>query len=184
MEWVLCFLFIFVAIFGYILLAPFYIEINSISSLYGVRFHRLAYAKLIISDNSLKIDLRVAGWAKQIDLFVKRKPKEKPIQQKKKNKPFRISFSLVKAMLKSFKVNKFYFNLDTGNVQLNGILYPAFYWLSKYMDQPISINFSNKNELILETENNLARIARTFIYHLFTFKKQKSWTTLMTYSAN
>ncbi|HEY8780400.1 MAG TPA: hypothetical protein VIM16_02195 [Mucilaginibacter sp.] len=174
------FLLIIITFFAYLLFAPFYLEINSISGLCGVRFHRLAFAKLVISESSVKIDLWIAGWRKRIDPFaksVKRKPTKKSIPPKQKKKPFKISFSSVKAVLKSFKINKCYLNIDSGNVQLNGLLFPGFYWLSKYTNKPLSINFLDRNEIILEIENNMARIIKALIFHLLTFKKQKSWTT-------
>ena len=161
----LIFLLIILAIFGYLLFAPFYIEINSINGLCGVRFHRIASAKLILADNLFKIDLHIIGWRKQIDPFEKRaKTKEKTVVQNKKKQRSLFSISWAKALIKSFKVNNFYLNIDSGNLQLNGILYPCFYWLANYSGKPIAINFLNKNEIILEVENNMARIIRAFIY--------------------
>jgi hypothetical protein len=187
MIWLLILLLLIIVIFSYLLFAPFYLEINSISDFYGIRFHRMAYAKLIITDNLFKIDLCIAGWRKQIDLLAKPakgEQKEKQILSERKNKPFKISFGKIKAIMKSFKINKCHLNIDTGNVQLNGILYPGFYWLGKHTNNPIGINFFNETEIILEVENNLARVLKALIIHLFTFKKQKSWTALMNYSAN
>jgi len=184
MEWLVILVLIIIAVFAYLLFAPFYLELNSSSGLCGIRFHRLAYAKLIITDNTLIIDLWIAGWVRRIDLFAKNaKPKAKLIKPKRK-KPFKVSFSRVEAVLKSFKINKCYLNIDTGNVQLNGMLYPCFYWVGKVSHRPVGINFLDQNEIILEIENNMARVIRALIFHLFTFKKQKSWTTLMNYSAN
>ena len=178
MVWLFSLLFIIVAIFSYLLFAPLYIEINSVNSLYAVRFHHLASAKLIFIDSSLKINLKIAGWKKQIDLFhqlFERKPKKTPAEQQKKRKPKRFSFSLIKAILKSFRVNKCYLNIDTGDMQLNGILYPGFYWLGKYTGNPIGINFQDKNEIEVEIENNFARIIVAFIYS--SLKIKRSWKT-------
>ncbi|MDB4905134.1 MAG: hypothetical protein JWQ63_4415 [Mucilaginibacter sp.] len=131
MEWLLIFLLITIAVVSYVLFAPFYLEINTSTGLCSIRFHHLASAKLIISDRSLLIDLWIAGWAKQIDLFAKTVTgKEKSNQSLKKKKRFKISFNKVKAVVKSFKVTKCYLTMDTGNVELNGVLYPCFYWLS------------------------------------------------------
>jgi len=180
MIWLLVLSLLIVAVFSYLLFAPFYLEINSLNGFYGIRFHRVAFAKLILIDNSFKIDLYVAGWRKQFDLFTKpskRKQKETPIQSERKKKPFKISFGRVKAVIKSFKIHKCYLDIDTGNVQLNGILYPGFYWLGKYTNKPITVNFFDKNEIILEIENNIARIIRAIIFQLLISKKQKSWTT-------
>jgi hypothetical protein len=187
MIWLLVLLLLIVAVFSYLLFAPFYLEINSLNGFYGIRFHRVAFAKLIFIDNSFKIDLYLAGWRKQIDLFArpaKGNQEEKPAKSERKKKPYKISFARIKAVIKSFKINKCYLDIDTGNVQLNGMLYPGFYWLGKYTNKPITIIFFEKNEIILEVENSVARVLKAFIIHLFTFKKQKSWTTLMNYSAN
>lgn len=172
MAGLLIFLLIILAVFSYLLFAPFYIEINSISGLCGIRLQRLASAKLILADNLLKIDLHIIGWRKQIDPFEKHaKRKEETVVQKKKKQRTLFSISRVKALIKSFKVNNFYLNIDTGNLQLNGILFPCFYWLGNYSGKPIAINFLNKNEIILEIENNLARIIRAFIYSSLKTKK-------------
>ena len=80
---------------------------------------------------------------------------------------------MVKAIMNSFSVNKCYLSIDSGDVQLNGILYPFFYWLGKRMHKTIEINFLNRNEFILEIENNFARIIKTFIFHSFTIKNKK-----------
>jgi len=187
MLWFLTFCLIIATVFCYLTFAPFYLEINSSKNLYRIRFDGLAFANLIITVNSLKVDLWIAGWRKQFNLLTKpirEKQEEKSILSKRKNKPFRITFQKAKVILESFKVNKFCLNVDSGNLQLNGLLYPCFYWLSKYTNKPISINFINKNEVILELENNIARIAGSLIFNHFTFKKQRSWKTLMNYSAN
>jgi hypothetical protein len=159
--------------FGYLLFAPFFIEINSISGLYGILFNHLATARLQIKDHSLKLELRVGRWKKQIDLLTKltnQRQKKKFVRKKNKSKAFFLH--MAKDVIKSFKVNQCDVNIDTGNRPLNGILYPGLYWLGKYWDKPIGINFLNRNEVILEIENNMANILKTVVY---TFKIKKSW---------
>ncbi len=173
MLWFLILIFIIAIIFSYLLFAPFYFEINSITGLCGIRFHHLASAGLIFTDDSLKIDIRIAGWNKQTYWpAITEGKKEKPVIIKKKKKPLKISFSMVKAILNSFKVNKCYLTIDSGNMQLNGILYPFFYWISKRTHKTIEINFLDKNEIILEIENNFARILKAFIFHQFIYKNK------------
>lgn len=167
MVWLFSLLLIIAAIFGYLLFAPFYLEINSNNNLYAVRFHHLASARIIVINDSLKIDLRIIGWKKQIDLLnqlFKRKPRETTPKQHKKSKSKLPRLGLIKSILKSFKVNKCYLDIDTGNMQLNGMLYPGFYWISKYTGNPIGINFQNQTEIIIEIQNNCARVIRAFIY--------------------
>lgn len=171
-SWFAIVLFLILAGFSYLLFAPFYLEINSAEGLYRIRFHRLFSARLMVADTSLKVEFKIAGWSRQIDVFTKTKQTKKRPPAKKKQPG--ISFKLIVAVIKSFKVNKCYVSIDTGSMQLNGILYPGFYFLSRYVGKTIEINFLNRNEIILEIKNNLARIIRVFIFHLFTHKKQKN----------
>lgn len=167
MVWLLCPLLIVASILGYLLFAPFYLEINSANGLCAIRFHRLASAKLVFRDRSIKIELKIAGWKKQIDpinQFFKRIASETARRPSKQSKSKRLSFNLLKAILNSFKVNKCYLNIDTGSMELNGILYPGFYCLSYYTGKPIRVNFQDKNEIAVEIENNCARVIRAFIY--------------------
>jgi hypothetical protein len=152
-------------VFSYLLLAPFYVEINSLTGLYGLRFHHLATGRLAIEEGSIIIDVCIAGWKKRIDLLTKPASKTtKQTSSNKRRKPIKLSFSLMKDMIKSFKINQCYLNIDTGNRPLNGIIYPLFYLAGTYFDRPVSINFLEKNEFILEIENNFANILKTIIH--------------------
>lgn len=62
-------------------------------------------------------------------------------------------------------------SIDTGNMPLNGIMYPGFFWLSRLTGKTFEINFSDKNELILEIENNLAGLVKAFFFHSYINKK-------------
>jgi hypothetical protein len=157
---------------SYLLFAPVYLELNSLTGLYGVRFHYLAAGKLLIKNGTVIIAVRVAGWEKNIDLLAKRSRKaEKPPSSKRQRKPVKLSFSLIKNLFCSFKVNQCYLNIDTGNCTLNGMAYPLFYWVGKYLNKPVGINFLGRNEFILEVENTLANILKAIIYSKL---KQKS----------
>jgi len=71
----------------------------------------------------------------------------------------------MRAIIKTFKINTCYINIDTGDAGLNGMLYPGFYWLSAYIHKPVGINFLNENDIVLEIENSLARMAWAYIFH-------------------
>ncbi|MBV8390534.1 MAG: hypothetical protein JO080_12090 [Mucilaginibacter sp.] len=172
MAWLFFPLLIIAVLLGYLLFAPIYLEINSLNGLCGARLHHLASANLVLVDSSFKINLSIIGWKKQIDLLSKRKTRKKA-SRKKKSRKFRLG--LFKVLLKTFKVNQCYLSIDTGDVQLNGLLYPGFYWLNKYTGKSIGINFLGKNEIILQIENNLARLIKAFI--LSTLKTKRSWKT-------
>jgi len=113
----------------------------------------------------------IAGWRSQLDLFRKssiRKEKRPTVKGKRQS----VDLNVVAAVIKSFKVRKCYVKVDTGNMQLNGILYPGFYLLSKATARTFEINFMNTNEIVLEIENNIARIIKVFIFHSFTNKNK------------
>jgi len=168
--WLWVFILFIALILSYMLFAPFYLEINSIKGLAQIRLHRLISATLVLS-TSAKIELRIAGWMKVIDLFELGKQQRTRSKKKEKNKKkYTISVYRIRAIVASFKVNKCCLNIDTGNNELNGVLYPAFFVLGKYIKKPISINFAGKNEVIIEIENNMARIIRTFIVSSYKTK--------------
>ena len=172
MIWILILLLILSIVFSYFLFAPFFLEIDSSSGLYGIRFHRLATARLLFTPSSIIIDIRIAGWSKQFDPFEDEHKKDNPRPVKKKKNRMNFSFNLLMELIRSFKINKCYVTIDSGNMQMNGILYPGFYWLSRQTCKTININFQDKNIFILEIENNFARIIKTFIFHLFINKKK------------
>lgn len=148
----------------YLLFAPFYLEIDSEKGLLRVRFHHLASARLIGENTTLMIDLRVAGWKKKIDLFSREVPEKKP-KAITRTESLNISADQVKAVLQSFKVRRCLLNLDLGNVQWNGLLFPVFFWMSRSTGFSFSINFLDVNEIHLTIENNMARIMRAYYFN-------------------
>ncbi|MGB3075232.1 MAG: hypothetical protein WBB36_07915 [Chitinophagales bacterium] len=165
MIWLIAIFLIFL-LFGYLLLAPFVLDIDSRKDLCIVRFHRLASGRLLVSDGSLQLEISIAGWKKQIDLLLERKPKIKKASKKKsQRKQSRFSFKKILSITRSFKVNKCRFSFDSGNMQLNGYLFPGFYWLSRKTGKSFSINFLGDTELVLQIENNFARIAWAYFHN-------------------
>lgn len=163
MTGLLIILIIIVFVISYILFAPFYVAINSINGTLTIRFHNVFTAQLYISNDSLFLDLKVAGFRKKIDLFSKT-PKKKKISEHTINKRSRsISFRKIKGIISSFKVNTFYLSISFDNMLLNGILYPLCTYLKVSSKKKVEINFINKNEIILEIENNFYRIIRAYI---------------------
>ncbi|MFI5151337.1 MAG: hypothetical protein ACHQRM_16520 [Bacteroidia bacterium] len=154
---------------AYLFFAPFYLEINTVSGLYSVRFHRLCTASIRIEDQSFVAEIKLPGWRKQIDLMeigtkkptTKRAPK-KTIAVKKKQ-PMSFSRKKIWGVLRSFKINTCEIVLDTGDMQLNGILYPLFFMLGCYSNKEIRINFLNENRIILQVRNSLARMSWAYI---------------------
>jgi len=163
MTWLLLLPILLLIITCYLLFAPFYLEVNSKTGLCGVRFHKLASARIYMADSSLFIDLKIIWWHKIIDLFAPREKQMKTEKKKIEKVKRKIPMRKILSVIKSFKVNKFYITLDTGSMETNGILYPLFLWMGMRMKRNVTINFVNENELIVETENNVARMLRAYI---------------------
>lgn len=167
MIWLLCFLIVIFFITAYLLSAPFYIEINSRTGLYQIRFHYVARVKFIAADSSLIIDIYVAGWHKRIDILksmvaAKNKKKKTAVKKYSKKRKIRVSWRGIWRVFKSFKINKCHITLDAGDMATDGLLYPLFYGLRIWKRKDVSINFKGENEVILEIENNFLRILSTY----------------------
>ena len=165
----LIFLIIMVFVFCYLLFAPLFIEIDSRTGSFGMRFHRLMSMKLFIKEPTMILEIKIIGWRKQIDLLANRKANGKSFKRKiktsKQINSTKQSIPLKKliAIIKSFKVNKFYLSVCFDNMYLNGIFYPIVNYLSVNKRRNMKINFINENEMVLEIENNFYRIIRAYI---------------------
>jgi len=53
--------------------------------------------------------------------------------------------------------------LDTGDMPLNGILFPWFYLFSRRVNHDVLINFNNENTIKLKIENSIARMLWAYI---------------------
>lgn len=167
MWWIISIVAVLIALILYLLFAPFFVEIDSNVGLYRFRFHRLANARLVLKDDSLYALVKVAWWQTEYDLLApgeKKAVKKKPVRTKpaKRVSPGKI-FKRIWRVIKSFRLNKCRIMIDTGNMCANGILYPWFYLLSRRTGKTILINFWNENEITLEIENNIARMAWAFL---------------------
>lgn len=160
MIWFSAFLCSVLLILVYLLFAPFYIEINSLNNLYRLRFHRLISLALKSNTEGFAVEMRLIFWKKDIPLAERGRKQDKapePVSGSG-SKMRTIDWNRLRNVLKSFNLNTCDISLDTGNMPLNGILYPIVYTISTYYQKQISINFAGHNHVVLEVENNLARI--------------------------
>jgi hypothetical protein len=163
MMWLWISIIILTSILTYTLFAPFFLELNSETGLLRFRFHRLVSISLIIENESIKVLLKIGIWKKVIGLENRIAKRRQTKKTRSKLKIGRIPFTKVKAVLKSFKMNKFLINIDTGDMALNGMLYPIFLFIRNYSNRNLGINFVGKNTLILEIENNLGRMIWAYV---------------------
>lgn len=174
MIWI-SFVLIFFFLVFYLLFAPIYLQVDSRRGLIGISFHQLIKARLQLHDRSLFLEMKILGWPKQVDLLAA--PVSKKTRVKERSKITRKSgfrFRRWWMVLKTFRTTTCDISIDTGSMPLNGALYPLFYLLSTRTKKSISINFRNENRIILEIQNNLARMVWAFIRTSITNKKTTS----------
>ncbi len=162
MVFLLIFIALLSAVLLYLLLAPLYLEVNSVNGICRIRLHRAASLRIYITEESLYLEVIILGWHKIIDLAAIKAAPEK-VKKISRNKGHRISVHKIMSVIRSFKLNKCYAAVDTGNMSLNGILYPGIWYLSQWIHGDLRINFQDENEIILEIENNCFRMLRAYV---------------------
>lgn len=158
---------LFAGLVLYLLFAPFYLEIDTSKSICMARLHWLGVARLLIRENSLVLRWRILGIGKDTDLVVETRGPKSSKPNKRSKKPRKAAdppLRKIIAVIRSFKVNKFSLQLDTGNMELNGLLFPWLSGVSWLLHRNVWINFNDRNELILEIENNAFRVLRAFLF--------------------
>jgi hypothetical protein len=152
-------LFIIITFLIYLFFAPLFLEINNLTGLYRLRLHYFGSLNFILKNESIIIEVKILCWKKYVDLlevnFFTSKKTCKSLRKKSAN----ISFKKIKAIFKSFKINEFEMSICFADMPINGILYPVFYLLGFYFKKKIAINFIEENKIIIEVENNLARMS-------------------------
>lgn len=159
---------ILLGIFLYVLFAPVVLEIDTILGLYRVRFHWLAWGRIYFIGLEPWVEIKVAWWHKQFSLLElpksRQKKEEKSVAKNiKKKKKFTMKWATIKALFRSFKVEKFSWHLDTGDYALNGMLYPLFWWYGYKSGHNVAINFVANNSLVLTIKNTGWRVIKAFL---------------------
>ena len=168
MAWLLIVILLLLTIVGYLLFAPFYLEIDTTRDIYQVRFHRLAVAGIAVRGQSLVLGVRVIWWKKEIDLrkmlFSRRQPTNKKDEKKRREHVKRaVPFRKVLAVLRSFGIRECVINVDFGEVTTNGMLFPAAWLASRATGRQMEVNFVGYTVVILTVRNNLARMAWAYM---------------------
>ena len=158
---------VLLALLTYLLCAPLLLEIDSPDGFIQLRFHRLASVRVYEEKEAVRISLQVAMWKKHINLMEEAKPLD--VMNNMSRGPRRtwnglhVPVKKTIALLRSFKVSKCYITFDTGDMPLNGQLYPLFSLFSMATGREIMINFWDETTVILTIENNLARLLWTYL---------------------
>lgn len=164
---------VLLGIFIYLLVAPFALLVDSNKMLIQIRLFGIASAQPLIIDNDIVLLIRVFGISFRLNITEKiksagaKKKKRKTQDDKhvapktKQSKAFQLRKML--NVLRSFRFKVFRLHIDTGDYPLNGLLFPLFFWLSRWSKKDFQVNFDDRNELVMHVENSLARILLAYI---------------------
>lgn len=166
--WILLFLIGFILI--YLLWVPIVLEINTNSGWYGLRVGRQFSLRIVLDEiTDPQMEWRYAWWSKRWSILrrlaqrpadsSKRADQKKPDQSQKQSRKKRpaLSFSSFRALLATFRCQRFYLDIDTGDVVRNAWLYPVGTFCQA-RGWPVAINFEGRQTLIFQLENRLARL--------------------------
>jgi hypothetical protein len=162
MGWLIVIIAFCLALF-YLLFAPFYIEIDTERQIFRFQFHSWFQLRLIMKQDSFFIVVKILKWTKSWDIFSMKKQGVKRVRSPR-NRGSNISKHKVISIIKSFRLRKFKFSIDTGDMPTNGLLFPVFHLIKLRTQLDISINFKDENKFFLLIENNLARLIGALIF--------------------
>ena len=145
---------------------PMILVIDTTNQQYYFQLKGIAKANLIKDDKEIfAVRLRVFFF-KFMFYPLKKDKVNKPAKKistttKVRNKTTVKSFKTVIRVMKSFKVKRFYLNLDTGDCITNSKLYPVFSLLNYYLGG-FYINYTGRNTLVLAIQNRPIRIIKSY----------------------
>ncbi|MBT8271261.1 MAG: hypothetical protein KJO25_04370 [Bacteroidia bacterium] len=151
---------------AYILLAPVDLYIDTISKEYFIRQRGILKAQALWDDDKI-IKLNMQLFFFSFNVF----PLDKMKRGKKKKKS-KSSKELVKArtgqsrkvlkVIKTFRIKRFFIDIDTGDYVQNAKLYPVFTFLD-YRYGGFRINFLGRTDLVLHIQNTPFRVIKSII---------------------
>ncbi len=156
MFWILlcCFL-----VFLLLLYIPVTLAIDTAYNRYELQVPGFAKASLEPDDEKLfKVKLNVLFFTTYFDPL-----KNRSLAKKKEKSPKKmVSYQQGIRLLKTFRIKKFWLDLDTGNYMVNAKMYPVFVLLD-YYGVACHINFEGRNRLILRMQNRPIHLIKSFI---------------------
>jgi len=156
----------FLLLITYLLLVPIIFCINTTTQQYYLQIIGLAKASIESDEEQwIKLKMKVLFfkfYLYPLKIIGPNKENTSKAKPKKKKTHKRMVFKTCIKIIKSFKVEKFYLDIDTGNCIYNANLYPLFAFLN-YKTGGFHINFRGNNQLNLVVKNRPIRIIRAFI---------------------
>ena len=164
--WYLVAIALLCALLAYLLWMPLELQVDSAQSLVCLKVGILARASLE-PDPEQGICLHVRAvfrdfYWRPADIRKASGKKSKGRQKARRRKNREFSAHKALRLLRSFQVQHFSWDLDTGNPALNARLYPVFYLLD-HTRGGFRINFCDHNRLALQIVNRPIRVLRAIL---------------------
>lgn len=176
MFW-LIFFFVMLLLLGTLFFATIKIGLSTIKNLYFVSFGRFITASASLVEDDVLLRFYLFGFSKQVSLLqmlagAKRKKsfQEKVTDAVVKSSKKRVPITQVWNLLKSFRVKRFYLNLDFNNAFYNAWLYPLGE-IFKSKNVHFTTNFERKTEIEIEIINRPAWMLWAIAKSQFKTKK-------------
>lgn len=159
------FIILLIALVIYLLLVPIILLVDTNSNEYYLRLWGLAKANLEFDEKKLlRICLKVFFLRFYFYPFLsgKSKKKKRTIRKEQKRSLSKKNIGKSLRVLQTFKVKRFFIDMDTGNCISNAKLYPVFAFLNYHIGH-FNINFEGRNELALHIQNRPIFIIKSLI---------------------
>lgn len=168
-----------ILLIGYVLFVPLVLIIDSERRIYRMKWGP-AHMSLISEDGQLRYRLKLPFWRREGALMGSLEPSPPRTASEKTGAsvPFRSRSSWrpsLPALIRSFRVRRLHWSLDTGDALWNAWLFPWFHLL-RLRGRDVSISFTGRNELELIVENDLYRLLKAMLFgRTRTSKKTRPW---------
>jgi len=150
----------------YLLWIPIILFIDTRTNEFYIKLRGLAKASIQADKKEvLKIKMKVLFMNFKFYPLRRKKSSEKIKKIKKynkKNSSKRVKFRQFIRMLKTFKIKRFFINIDTGDCISNAKLFPLFAFLNQTKGS-FQVNFEGRNHMVLHMQNRPINIIRSFI---------------------
>lgn len=159
MLWVILILFL-LSIIAYLLFARVSLFIDTSTNQYFINLQGICRINAEKDETEI-LKLRLHIFFLHFIFYPFRTDKKK-LEIKKKKSRFSLTIKQAYRLIKSFKIKRFYLDLDTGDCITNAKLYPLFSLLN-YKRGHFNINFNGRNKLVLHIQNRPVYIIKSFI---------------------
>ena len=149
----------------YLLFMKMVLFVDTANDEYYVQAKGLAKAKIESHETEL-IEVKLYTLFMKFSFFPLKKSKKKKKKPKKDKIAVRKSktreFQRLVRIARTFKVDQFLVDIDTGNCITNAKLFSPFSFMNFYGGQ-FRVNFEGRNRLLLRVQNRPIRIIKSFI---------------------